>query len=119
MQDVLSTASDLTCNPKIPKAKGCPPCMLSIFWDVLQRDLGTMAVKVSVEKTFCFSTDLFTPDPQRLLVRQLPAANSGPQRQAAGANWVGPLQHYIQRRALAGAKNQFIALICDYITSCW
>ena len=53
-----------------------------------------------------FSTDLFPPDPQRLLVRQLPAASSGPQRQAAGANRVSPLQHNIQRRALAGAWPQ-------------
>ena len=62
---------------------------------------------------YIFFRDLFTPDPQRLLVRQLPAASSRPQRQAAGATWVGPLQHYIQRRRpAAGAAARNRPMLC-------
>ena len=46
------------------------------------------------------------PDPQSPMARRLPAASSGPQRQAAGADMVSPLHHNIQLRALAVARPQ-------------
>ena len=71
---------------------------------------------------FFFPTDFFTLDPQKLIVRQLPAASSGPQRQAAGpigsvpcstTSSGGPSQAPGRKGCCQGPPNAVLA------TACW